>query len=113
MRLIIAAMAVLAGGSLAADELADFQSREFANEAREALATGGRSGALVAAMKGLPADPEDEDLARFDEAYNALLRSFVSRAVQLDLPVMSVFEFDGTGKRLESVGLVPSPASRI
>ncbi|UMA67214.1 WD40 repeat domain-containing protein (plasmid) [Roseivivax marinus] len=109
MRLIIAAMAVLAGGSLAADELADFQSREFANEAREALAAGDRSGALVAAMKGLPADPEDEDIARFDEAYDALLRAFVSRAVQLDLPVMSVFEFDGTGKRLASVGLMPSP----
>ena len=108
MRKFLAAVIIVAGTSLAADELADYQSREFAAKSRDALATGDRMTAVIAALKGLPADPDDEDLARFSDAYDALLRASVSRSLRLDLPVMSVLEFDGTGTRLASVGLFPS-----
>lgn len=109
MRNIIDALAILAAVPLMAQELADLQSRNFANESRQMLGAGDRAAAIIAALKGLPADPIQEDIARFSDAYDALLRAAVSRSVLLDLPVMSVFEFDGTGARLASAGLFPSP----
>lgn len=109
MRLLFAALAFLAGTSLLAEDLADYQSRDFAAASHKALGAGDRVKAIVAALKGLPAEPGEDALARFDEAYDALLRAAVSRSVRLDLPVLSVFEFDGTGTRLASVGLFPSP----
>ena len=109
MRVLLTAFLILLGMNVSAEELADYQSRDFAAEARAALGTGDRTAAVVAALKGLPADPQDDDLVRFSNAYDALIRAAVSRSVRLDLPVLSVFEFDGTGTRLASVGLFPSP----
>ena len=108
MRILLSALAILIGTEISADDLADYQSRDFATEAREALRTGDRTAAIVAALKGLPKEPDDNDLARFGDAYEVLVRAAISRSVRLDLPVMSVFEFDGTGTRLASVGLFPS-----
>lgn len=108
MRNIIVVLAILAAMPLVAQDLADFQSRDFANESHQMLGTGDRAGAIIAALKGLPAKPVQEDLERFSAAYDALLRAAVSRSIRLDLPVMSVFEFDSTGARLASAGLLPS-----
>ena len=105
MRILLSALAILIGTEISADDLADYQSRDFATEAREALRTGDRTAAIVAALKGLPKEPDDNDLARFGDAYEVLVRAAISRSVRLDLPVMSVFEFDGTGTRLRSVSL--------
>lgn len=109
MRVLLTALVILVGTNLSAEELADYQSRDFATEAREALGTGDRTAAIIAALKGLPAEPEDADIVRFSDAYDTLVRAAVSRSIRVDLPVMSVFEFDGTGTRLASVGLFPSP----
>ncbi|WP_299652139.1 WD40 repeat domain-containing protein [uncultured Tateyamaria sp.] len=108
MRVFLAVLLTLLITPLWADTLADLKSRDFAQQSRAALGTGDRAAAIIAAIKGLPADPQAPDLARFSDAYDALVRAAVSRSVRLDLPVMSVFEFDGTGTRLASVGLFPS-----
>ena len=109
MRAFLTVLFIIAGTSISAEEIADYQSRDFAAESREALGMGDRAAAIIAALKGLPAEPEDDDIARFGNAYDALVRAAVSRSIRLDLPVISVFEFDGTGTRLASVGLFPSP----
>jgi WD40 repeat protein len=109
MRILLAALVILIGTNVSAQELADYQSRDFAADSREALGKGERTAAIVAALKGLPAEPDDDDFVRFGDSYDALVRAAVSRSIRLDLPVMSVFEFDGTGTRLASVGLFPSP----
>ncbi|MEL7183051.1 MAG: WD40 repeat domain-containing protein [Pseudomonadota bacterium] len=114
MRLILTALAFCAATALsaqdgAAQEVADFQSRELAATSRAALATGDRLTALTSALQGLPAAPTEGDLDRFAPAYDAFLRAAVSRSLRLDVPVMSVFTFDKTGRRLASVGLFPSP----
>jgi len=109
MRIFFTALAILVATSLSAQGVADFQSRDFAIQSRQALGMGDRTAALVAALKGLPADPSMESIDRFSDAYDALVRAAVSRSIRLDLPVMSVFEFDTTGTRLASVGLFPSP----
>lgn len=109
MRALLTILLIIAGTNISAEELADYQSRDFATESREALGRGERTAAIVAALKGLPAEPAEDDLVRFGDAYDALVRAAVSRSIRLDLPVISVFEFDSTGTRLASVGLFPSP----
>ncbi|POF28925.1 NHL repeat-containing protein [Roseibium marinum] len=60
------------------------KSKEFARAAREKLRSGDSRNAAVMAMKGLPADPEEEDFERFGEAALMLFRASAARTLQVD-----------------------------
>ncbi len=59
------------------------QSERFAREAERLLLNGDRQGAILAALKGLPETPGEEDLERFGAAHLLLYRSVAARVLRL------------------------------
>ncbi|WP_336419194.1 WD40 repeat domain-containing protein [Roseovarius sp. D22-M7] len=88
-------------------------SRQFAFAADAALGTGGRAGAIVAALKGLPGDPTQSDFEMFEDAHLMLFRAVAARTLRtaLDFPAGAVV--DPTGQRMAVAayqpGLKPGP----
>jgi WD40 repeat protein len=83
-----AAVALIGGGAVAAPEAVEPPSAEeassaFAREAERRLLTGDRTGAIVAALKGLPEDPDEVELERFEPAHLLLYRSVAARVLRL------------------------------
>ncbi|WP_157374340.1 WD40 repeat domain-containing protein [Salipiger sp. CCB-MM3] len=60
-------------------------SESYAREAERLLHTGNRQAAIIAALKGLPAEPTEEDFERFNAAHLLLYRSVASRVLRLPL----------------------------
>jgi len=80
-----AALALIGQGSVATPEAvetvpADEASTAFAREAERLLLTGDRTGAMIAALKGLPDNP---DFDRFKGAHLLLFRSVAVRVLRL------------------------------
>ncbi|WP_138473433.1 WD40 repeat domain-containing protein, partial [Poseidonocella sp. HB161398] len=83
-----AAVALVGRGAVEAPEVvetpaADAASTGFAREAERLLLTGDRTGAMVAALKGLPEAPDDADFDRFEAAHLLLYRSVAARVLRL------------------------------
>ena len=84
------------------------RSEAFALEAEGHLRTGDRTSAIVAALKGLPDDPDDADFARFEAAHLMLYRSVAARVLRVPAnePVQAMV--DPTGTRLVHGGEAPA-----
>ncbi len=85
-----AAVALIGEGAVAAPEAVetpsvDAASAAFAREAERRLLTGDRTGAIVAALKGLPETPDNADPERFKAAHLLLYRSAAARVLRLAL----------------------------
>jgi len=68
------------------DRLARLMSEDFARQAEEHLASCDREHALIAALRVLPKDPDDEDFERFDQAALLMFSALASRAIRIDRP---------------------------
>ncbi|MBY8976823.1 WD40 repeat domain-containing protein [Rhodobacteraceae bacterium NNCM2] len=87
-------------------KLAVFQSRDFAEQAREQLAAGDRAAAATTALKGLPPDLDDADYeTHFAEALKALYDARRSRSVSLPLTEQVHFSISPTGDRSASTSM--------
>jgi len=83
-----AGLALIGAGSVAAPQAsetppADKASIAFAREAERLLLTGERTGAMIAALKGLPENPDVADFDRFNAAHLLLYRSVAARVLRL------------------------------
>lgn len=65
---------------------ADDQSIAYAIQSRRAWANGDRSSAIIAALQGLPRNPDNADIQRFSAAWAGLRLAVVSRSMQIDVP---------------------------
>jgi hypothetical protein len=83
---VFAALLAVLGGPVAAQTAevhASLQmSADFARVSNDALLTGDRAGAIVAALRGLPEGPRDTDFATFAGAHLALYRAVASRSLR-------------------------------
>jgi hypothetical protein len=84
------------------------RSEAFAEEAEGHLRTGDRISAMVAALKGLPDDPDDADFARFEAAHLMLFRSVAARVLRLPIEQHTPAMLDPTGTRLVHGGQAPA-----
>jgi hypothetical protein len=75
------------------------RSNAFAEEAEALLMSGDRHGALVAAMKGLPADPTPADFETYAAAHDMLFRAAAARVFRLDRFGPQFFTVNATGDR--------------
>lgn len=90
----------------APDRLDILQSHWHADRADRALRAGDRTGAVVAALHGIPATPTAPDEATYAAAFEALFRAVASRSFQTDLQSEQVVTWspDGTRAISESAG---------
>ncbi|WP_094021060.1 hypothetical protein [Maliponia aquimaris] len=75
------------------------RSAEFARISVAATLTGDRQAAIVAALRGLPSDPRDEDFETFGAAHDALFRAVASRIVRVDRSGFQHYAVNATGDR--------------
>lgn len=81
------------------DDIVALRSLEFAREAQDALRSGDRAGALIASLKGLPADPQEEDFERFDVAHLMLFRAAAARAFRSNTQSLAEYGVTADGTR--------------
>ncbi|SPJ24243.1 hypothetical protein [Palleronia abyssalis] len=84
---------------------ADDASRDFARIAARHLAAGQKQEAIIASLKGIPANPSASDLERFDEAHRMLRRSYAARPAILEDRQQAIYVVNRTGSR----GVVMQP----
>lgn len=82
-----------------AERIAKLMSREFAMQSLGALLTGQRRSAISFALRGLPADLAENEVADYAEAMFALELSVGSRMPILDVRGEGIFSVDSTGTR--------------
>jgi len=108
-----AALALIGGGSLAAPEAtetpsADKASTAFAREAERLLLKGDRTGAMIAALKGLPENPNEADFDRFKAAHLLLFRSAAARVLRLPFEPSMPASVGPTGRVMVVSGEKPT-----
>jgi hypothetical protein len=86
------------------DRIARLMSEDFAREAERHLASCDRGNALIAALRGLPEDPTEEDVARFDSAALMMFRAVASRAIRIEGEGMHIVAFSPNGARVAVTG---------
>jgi len=82
-------------GTLPAEEL----SRQFARDAVDHLARGERREAMIAALRGLPANPTEDDMRLFGDAHDALYRASAARPVVVERQDEAVYVVGQAGRR--------------
>lgn len=93
-----------APGLASDDRLARLMSVDFARQAERHLASCDRGNALIAALRGLPEDPNDEDFERFDQAALLMFRAVASRAIRIEGEGTHNVAFSPNGMRVAVVG---------
>jgi hypothetical protein len=81
------------------------QSTQFANVAENMIEQGDRHGAIVAALKGLPADPDAATLASFEIAHDMLFRAMAARVVNVDRQSGQAYAVNIDGTRAVVMGI--------
>jgi hypothetical protein len=111
MRLCLALICALSWAPLAIaqeapDRLDILQSQWHADRADLHLRQGDRASAILAAMRGIPAEPVTQDEATYSDAFAALFRAVASRAFRSDLlsDQVAIWSPDGTRAVTESSG---------
>lgn len=95
----------LSPGALSANErFARLTSEDFARQAERHLASCDRGNALIAALRGLPEHPTEEDFARYDSAALMMFRAVASRAIRIEGDGMHIVAFSPNGARVAVVG---------
>ena len=98
------AFSPVAPGLASDDRLARLMSEDFARQAEQHLASCDRGNALIAALRGLPEDPNDEDFERFDHAALLMFRAVASRAIRIDGQGTHLVAFSPNGLRVAAAG---------
>ena len=75
------------------------QSLSHARDARSALLRGDRLAALVAALKGLPETPSEDDIEIFDAAWMMLARAVAARPARLSISGFAGYSVTPEGNR--------------
>ncbi|SMD02905.1 hypothetical protein [Primorskyibacter flagellatus] len=83
-------------------------SEDFARKAERLLQSGDRQGAMAAALKGLPADPAEDDFVRYQAAHLLLYRAVASRTLRLPLDRAKGTVVAPTGEVLAISGEAPA-----
>lgn len=91
--------AAAAAAQTAPDRIDLLQSEWYADAARAALDRGDRAGAILAALRGIPADPTEADAIDYEAAFDALYMAVVSFAFRADVSVASNVAWSPSGHR--------------
>lgn len=91
-------------GLAADDRLARLMSDDFARQAEQHLASCDRGNALIAALRGLPEDPTEEDFSRFERTSLLMFRAVAARTIRIDGQGTHLVAFSPNGLRLAVVG---------
>lgn len=88
-----------AAGQTAPDRFDHLQSHWFARASGDALSNGERARAILLALRGIPADPTEADVASYPEAFTALWRAAASFAFQTEMDTLHIVHFSPSGHR--------------
>ncbi|WP_339983688.1 WD40 repeat domain-containing protein [Gymnodinialimonas ulvae] len=83
------------------------QSAWHVEQSRDALLSGDRATAILAALRAIPDTPTEADVETYSDAFDALHLAAASRAFQSDIPLDSSVFWSPNGRYLVSAPLIP------
>jgi len=115
-QLAAATLLVLSGLSVAAQVAPErpdlLRSDWYARASDDALNTGDRASAILLALRGFPAVPDETDFALYSTAHDALYRAVASRALRLPIRQSTTPYFSPDGTRVVTWAWVPDDPDR-